>query len=40
MTALWTIPALLSIAAVALVMTIDYLFADLNDQGEPEERDQ
>ncbi len=32
--------ALLTIAAVALVMAIDYLFADLNDQGEPEDCDQ
>lgn len=32
--------AILFISAVVLLTTIDYLFADLNDQGEPEERDQ
>lgn len=32
--------ATLFISAVVLLATIDYLFADLNDQGEPEECDQ
>lgn len=37
---IWILPALITAAAIALVMTIDYLFADLNDQGEPEDCDQ
>lgn len=32
--------ALLAIAAVVLVMAIDYLFGGLDDQGEPEDCDQ
>lgn len=40
MTALWTIPALLSIGAVMLIAFTAFIFKGLDDQGEPLEDEQ
>lgn len=40
MTALWTIPILLSIGAVVLIAFTAFIFKGLDDQGEPMEEEQ
>ncbi|WP_302476114.1 hypothetical protein [Vreelandella aquamarina] len=40
MTALWTIPVLLSIGAVVLIAFTAFIFKGLDDQGEPLEDEQ